>query len=159
MSIHYFNTSERIAALQQAAASWDGTPFAPSSAVKGRDGGVCCHRLAIGVVADAGFPVTQVEIPDGVLNRATHHAGSIIADWLRLHPDRFQEIAEPSSDKVLPGDILLIKLGLGAHHAGVVIDAHRMIHSWQQQGAHIIRYDTGKFSERVAHIFRPISHE
>jgi cell wall-associated NlpC family hydrolase len=144
-----FFTSDRWPALESAAIAWVGTPFAPRAGI--RSAGACCHRLCVGVLHDAGFAITQDEVPDSIfaLNRATHHAGSVIADWLDTQPSRFS----PSSD-VQPGDVLLLRLGVGAHHAAIALPGDRIIHTWQHTGAVIVCI-TPKLTARIAHIYRP----
>lgn len=150
-----FYTEKNQADLEVAALYWEGTPFAPAAAVRGERGGVCCHRLVIGVLADAGFPVTQDEIPDGPLGRATHHKGSMMADWLREHGDRWKEY--PPKEPVRPGDILLIRIGVGAHHAAIVLPDGKVCQSWQGIGAHVSPITANKLHTRIAHIFRPLA--
>jgi cell wall-associated NlpC family hydrolase len=155
MSTPFFNSPERLAALRAAADSWDGTPWAAGSGVKGARGGVCCHRLVTGILVDAGFPITQEEVPGGTLNRATHFPGSVMADWLRAHPDRFEEFpANPTT--LQAGDLLTIRLGLGSHHIAIMADHLYVAHSWQGVGAHIGRIVEPKLLSRITHIFRPI---
>jgi len=152
----FFSTPERLAALRAAADAWDGTPWAAGSCVKGERGGVCCHRLVMAVIAEAGFPITQTEIPNGTLNRATHFAGSVIADGLRNMPDRFEEIAPAEWSALRAGDLFTIRLGLGSHHIAVMADHETVCHSWQGVGAHLERIADPKLQKRVTHIFRPI---
>jgi cell wall-associated NlpC family hydrolase len=153
----YFSTPERISALRTAAERWQGTPFAPAAAVCGPRGGACCHRLVVAVLAEAGFPLAQGEVPDGVLNRATHHVGSIMADWLRAHPDRFAEITPAGLDTVQPGDLLLLRLGVGAHHVALALDRGEVIQTWQGIGAHIAQLSDRRTAKRLMAVFRPLS--
>ena len=79
-----------------------------------------------------------------------------MADWLREHPDRFQEITPAVWSTLQAGDVFTIRLGLGAHHVAVMADAETVVHSWQGVGAHMERIVDPKLRKRVAHIFRPI---
>ena len=154
MSNPFFSSPERKAALLAAAKEWEGTPFAPASAIKGERGGVCCHRLVIGVLIDAGFPITQDECPGGTMNRATHHEGSVMADWIRLHPGRFADMPEGTPRQA--GDILTIRLGIGSNHLAIMADDEQIIHSWQGVGAHMSRVVEPKFLKRITNHFRPL---
>jgi cell wall-associated NlpC family hydrolase len=153
----FFSTPDRIAALRAAAQRWQGTPFAPAAAVCGPRGGACCHRLVIAGLAEAGFPINQADVPDGVLNRATHHSGSQMADWLRDNPARFQEITPAALDGVQPGDLLLLRLGIGAHHAALALDRREVLQTWQGIGAHIAQLADRRTAKRLLAVFRPLS--
>lgn len=156
----FFSAPERIAALRTAAERWNLTPFAPGGKTHGPRGGACCHRLVIAVESEAGLPWSQDEVPDGVLNRAAHHAGSVMADWLRAHPDRFAEILAPAdlslADLVQPGDVLLIRHGVGVHHAAAALDRGEIIQTLQGIGAHIIRPVERRQRQRLWALFRPL---
>ena len=156
MSVPFYNTPERIAALRTAAERWKDTPFAPAAAVCGPRGGACCHRLVIAPLVETDFPITQAEIPDGVLNRASHYAGSQMADWLRAHPDRFEEILLPTLACVQPGDILIIRLGIGAHHAALALDRGEVLQTWQGLGASITTMADRRIEKRLFAVFRPL---
>lgn len=165
----FFSTPDRIAALRAAAERWQGTPFAPGGrAACGPRGGASCHRLVIAVVSEAGVPWSQEEVPDAPLNRAAHHHGSLMADWLRAHRDRFAEItlsdSQPSAlgsqpslaDLVQPGDVLLIRHGIGVHHAAAALDRGEIIQTLQGIGAHIVQPVERKQRQRLWAVFRPI---
>jgi len=152
-----FFSSSNVPGLRQAALSWCGTPFAPGGSTKGPRGGACCHRLVAAAIAEADFPVTQEEMPDGNINRATHHPGSVMADWLRANPERFLELPQ-SSFEFSPGDILIIRLGIGAHHAALVLDNGEVLQTWQRIGAHISPLDQ-RLLKRIHAAFRPIKME
>jgi cell wall-associated NlpC family hydrolase len=139
--------------LDAIAARWVGTPFAPAGAICGPRGGASCHRLVVAVLAEAGVPISQEEIPDAVLNRATHFPGSLMAEWLRAKPDRFDEM---DSAQIRAGDILLFKFGVGAHHAGLALSGQRLLQTWQHAGAHITRYDAPPLHKRLYAVFRPL---
>ncbi len=156
MSAPFFNTPERIAALRTAAERWQGTPFVPASAICGPRGGACCHRLAVAPLIETGFPITQEELPDGVLNRASHYAGSQMADWLRANPDRFEEIPIPTLACIQPGDIILLRLGIGAHHAALALDRGEVLQTWQGMAAAITVCAERRIEKRLHALFRPL---
>jgi hypothetical protein len=152
----FFSTPDRIAALRAAAERWQGTPFAPAAAVCGPRGGACCHRLVIAILAEAGFPFDQSEVPDAPLNRATHHKGSMMADWLQAHPDRFDEIPLPTPAVIQPGQIALLRLGIGAHHSMIALDRRECLQTWQGIGAHISSLDDPRIAKRLLALFTPL---
>lgn len=139
--------------LLRAAGAWLGTPFAPAGAVPGPRGGANCGQCAVGVLIMTGFPISQSELPAYPLNRATHHPGSIMVDWLRQHPDRFAEVA---SDQIQPGDILVLKLGVGAHHVALAMPDGQLFQSWQGVGAHFTTYRDPMIAKRIFAVYRPL---
>ena len=141
------------AALEAIAQRWVGTPFAPGGAVCGPRGGASCGRMVVAILSESGLPITQQEFPDTPLNRATHYPGSVMSDLLRALPERF---FESTAKDIQPGDILIIKLGIGAHHAGIALPGQRVIHSWQKEGAHINRWDEPRLTKRIYSVFRPL---
>ncbi|MFA5265800.1 MAG: hypothetical protein WC378_18425 [Opitutaceae bacterium] len=157
MNTAFFSDPAHVAALRTAAERWQGTPFAPAAAVCGPRGGACCHRLVIAVLAEAGFPIAQNEVGDAPLNRASHHAGSMMADWLRAHPERFEEIPIPTIASLQPGDIALLRLGIGAHHSALVLDRGEVLQTWQSLGASITTAAERRTEKRLAAVFRPLN--
>ncbi len=156
----FFSTPERVAALRTVAERWVKTPFAPGgTAVCGRRGGASCHRLVIAIEAEAGVPWGQEEVADAPLNRAAHHHGSLMAEWLRSHGDRFAEISAAAgelADVVQPGDVLLIRHGIGIHHAAAALDRGEIIQTLQGIGAHIVQPVERKQRQRLWAVFRPL---
>ena len=148
-----FFTQDNIDRLEEFAIAWTGTPFAPGGAVCGPRGGASCVRLVAAGIISCGFPLDQDEIPDAPLNRASHHVGSMMEDWLRVNPERFEEV--PASE-ICPGDLLLIKLGIGVHHIGLALAGDRMMHTWQHMGAHVIHHTDPQMKKRIHSVFRPL---
>ncbi len=148
-----FFDSTNQSVLDAAATAWKGTPFATAGAVRGPRGGACCHRAVAGVLIDAGFPLTQEELPDWPLNRGTHHAQSVMLAWLREHRALFEEI---SIEAIAPGDIVALLLGKSVHHMGLALPEDRFFQSWEGQGAHITRITDRQISKRIEAAFRPI---
>lgn len=153
----FFNTPERIAALVAAADALEGTPFAPGGCIAGPRGGMCCHRSVIWVLEHAGFPVHQWQIADGPMTRGTHHVGSAMAAWLDTQSDRFMPLQMESWESLQAGDVLIIRNGVGSHHAALLLAQGRVLQSFQQIGVHIV---TGVYEQRrrlITHVYRPIS--
>ncbi|HZV37012.1 MAG TPA: hypothetical protein VFB72_20720, partial [Verrucomicrobiae bacterium] len=80
----WFNTPERIAALQATAKAWDGTPFMPNACLRGH--GVSCQKLAAGIYVDAGFFPAGTTVPDGPMDWSRAHKQSLIDKFLSTDP-------------------------------------------------------------------------
>jgi hypothetical protein len=130
MSTTWYNTPERIAALDHAATQWLGTPFRANSAISGAGGGVSCHHLfaelhfstgcLARIVVPAGDPRTLVNgQPDDFLNRFDAAVGS-----------RFV----PVTDETMAGDLLFIRYGATIHHLVNVISGGRCVHVLRNTG-------------------------
>ncbi len=159
----FFNTPERQEALLAGARKWEGTPFAPASAVCGPRGGACCHRACAAVWIEGGLPITQDELPDAPLNRANNHLGSMIGDWLAANPERFQAVS-PGWESLQPGDLIIVVNGIGGHHVAVVLPGGLMVQSFQKIGVHITRVDHEARATRlrkglVYAVYRPLDTE
>ena len=107
----YFTTPERIAALEEAASAWLGTPYVISGAVRGS--GASCHMLAAAVLRDAGYPMPLP--PERGVTRLREYTATMRA-WLDGHPECFAPIG---LDALAAGDILLCEIGIG--HIGLYL--------------------------------------
>ena len=148
----WYNTPERIAALQAEALTWKGTPWGQNSCVKGVGGGVACHKLPPAIQRDSGFPFL-LEIPDGPPGWSMHNEGSLIADFLDARPE-FASIELPTV--LQPGDIIGLHLGKGVHHAGLVLPGNRFIHVWSRIGVLISELADSTYSTRLKRAWRPL---
>ncbi len=145
MTPTWFNTPERIAALESAASSWVGTPFAPNSSAKGK--GVSCHTLAGALYAEAGFG--QVEVPDVPIAHARFSTTSFVIAFFAARAD-FVEVRD-----ILPGDVLGFRIGRSVHHIGVALPGGRFSHAIDGIGATLASIDDATWLHRLEHIWRP----
>jgi cell wall-associated NlpC family hydrolase len=151
----WFNTPERIAALEASAKSWIGTPFVANSRVKGSRGGVSCQMLAEQLYIEAGFPV-PFQAPYGPMRWSETHRDSIIEQFLDEQTDIFQAL---SSDlcpltSVAPGDIVGFKIGGCCHHIGVALERGRFIHAMRGIGTQIYNLNDPTYEKRISRIWR-----
>lgn len=148
----FFSTPERLAQLQQAAASWIGTKFFPHGRVK-RAGVDCVHLCAeiyreCGVFPSYAFPRYSID--------GGHHAGSsLVIQWLEKHPS-FEKV-EISAARA--GDIHCFKIGKSEWHVGIQLTDHTFIHCWRKQGVLIELIQDPTYTKRLTSVYRPLKTE
>lgn len=157
----WFDTQDRIEALQRTAKAWNGTPFMPNACVRGA--GVSCQKLASGIYVDVGFFPVGKTVPDGPMDWGQAHKRSLIDEFLST--DAFMVnsfmVVEGGAFSLQTGDMVGFKIGGCIHHLGIVVDtsAKRFVHCWRAQGVELRRYDDPVFSQRIGKIWRPVEHE
>lgn len=117
--------AERAAVLVEAR-SWLGTPFHHAASIKGA--GVDCAQLLIACFTAAGVaerPVIGAYAPDWFL----HDEGLALGRFVRW----IQHYCVPVRT-AQPGDIALFRYGRAVSHAGIVVDAGTVIHSFRELG-------------------------
>lgn len=170
MSTPFFSTPARLEALRAEAGRWPGTPFINYGAIAGLRGGASCHCLAGGVLAGAGWSIGE-ELPRIPPNYASQTTDGVMLPWLRDRPAKLQEIAPATVEAILPGDVIVAKLGLCEHHlglalpAGVVhpdgrtLGAGLVLHTLRRIGAHVIAIGDPNFAANFVALFRPLEWE
>jgi|GEM_PF-1075179 hypothetical protein len=154
----FFRTPERLAALEAAAQAWVGTPFAHNGCVRGPLGGACCHGLAWGVLADAGWAFGEA-MPLGKASHARHHREEIILPWLRARCGSGGLLAEISPVEVAqlqPGDITTHRFGLCTHHVALVVPGGFLLETWSRRSAGLRTLADATATKRMTAIFRPL---
>jgi cell wall-associated NlpC family hydrolase len=105
------------------AKSWVGTPYMHHSLVKGKGGGVDCAMLLVGVYAEAGIVGLDFEprpySPQWHLHRNEEEYLKIVVSYSHI----IDEI------NVLPGDIVLFKIGRLFAHGGIIVNWPNIIHA------------------------------
>jgi cell wall-associated NlpC family hydrolase len=110
-------TTEHRAKLVRETKSWIGTRYRGWSRVKGSRGGVDCGQILAGVYINAGFLSPDIPLPKYYsLSVAQHKESTEYIDLIRTY---FDEIPEA---EVLPGDIVVYKLGHAFAHAALVVE-------------------------------------
>lgn len=102
---------------------WLGTPFHHEGRVKGKNGGVDCAQLLIGVYANAG----QIEEFQTEHYPAQWHLHRSEEKYLSKLLDYAVETNEP-----LPGDMALFHIGRTWSHGGIIVAWPTVIHAWFQ---------------------------
>jgi hypothetical protein len=138
--------------LNDAALSWQGTPFCERSAVRGA--GVCCHRLVIEVLIEAGW-LPRIEVPDGSVRWAAANTRSLIVEWFdgpgAQYFDRMQSL---DWSAVEPGDIVGFRLGRTLHHLALALPNGRWTHAAEGVGAVIVTEIPPAWRKRAERLWR-----
>jgi cell wall-associated NlpC family hydrolase len=102
--------------------SWLGTKYVGWVAIKGY--GADCGQLIFGIYRNCGFISPDIYLPkDYSLQVAQHQASTEYIDIVNTY------MREISQDEVLPGDVVVFRLGLAFAHAGIVINYPSIIHT------------------------------
>ncbi len=98
------------------ARSWINTPYKGWACFKGKHGGVDCGQLIYGVLRNCAL-IPEMELPkDYSLQIAQHRASTEYVDLIA-------KVMRPVSEsEVLPGDVVVYKLGHAFAHAGIIVE-------------------------------------
>lgn len=119
-------TTEQRAKITIEVLSWIGTPYRGWSRIK--RAGVDCGQLLAGVFINTGHLPADLELPKGYSLQVAQHKEDTA--YIAKIEEYMREIQE---HEVLPGDVVVYKLGLAFAHAGFVIEwpgaiVHAMAH-------------------------------
>jgi NlpC/P60 family len=122
-------TTEEREHIIEVAKSWYGTPYRGWTCIKGV--GCDCGQLLKGVFMEAGHqPSDGVPTPKDYSLHLTQHRRS--TEYIDILSKYFREIPE---SEILPGDVVVYKLGHGFAHAAIIVDwPTHVIHSLQREG-------------------------
>ncbi len=116
---YFGDRPDRVAALQAAAQSWQGTPFRQRSLVKGVGGGVDCAGFVGAVFAEIGAIPSTVSVPPYEPNHAEHSEESLLRAWFE-RPDVRAFVRRVDEDEAhVDGDIVFPVVGRAEHHLGL----------------------------------------
>jgi hypothetical protein len=126
-------TPSELIALENAARSWVGTPFCERSALKGA--GVCCHRLLLEVLVEAGW-LPRIVVPDGSAGWAQAQQRGLIAEWMEGEGSRWFDSVSLcwTPDVFEAGDVIGFRLGRVVHHVALRLPDHQWLHAMQRVG-------------------------
>jgi cell wall-associated NlpC family hydrolase len=158
----WFNTPERIAALEAAAKSWVGTPFVANSRIKGPRGGVSCQMLAEQLYLESGLAI-PFTAPSAPMRWSETHRDSLIERFLNSQTQLFQSLEVPNPQSpisnpqspIAPGDIVGFKIGGCVHHLGTALERGRFIHAMRGIGTQIYNLNDPTYEKRISKIWRP----
>lgn len=118
-------TQEQRDKIVAEAHTWVGTPYRGWSCMKGC--GADCGQLLYGIYRNCGL-LPELNLPkDYSIQVAQHRASTEYVDLVAAH---MREITEA---EVLPGDVVLYKLGLAYAHGGLIV-------SWPEYVIHAIAH-------------------
>lgn len=113
---------EKIAAD---ALSWIGTPYLHQGFVKGKQGGVDCAMILVGIFADyiePGFDPRPYP-----MQWHLHRNEERYLNWFTKYAHKV--------DVPQVGDVALFRFGRTVSHSGVIVDKDIMVHDYRQAGA------------------------
>lgn len=145
----FFNSQEKIAALEIESASWIGTPFVENSAAKGN--GVSCHFLAAAIYTATGALPADFRAPRGTARGLKRGPALAMLDFVDMALGEKFSLVECGAQ---PGDMIVIAEDGRAKHVGVVLTGRRFVHVLRHVGVRISTMDDSTYSEVVA-IRRP----
>jgi hypothetical protein len=120
-------SAEQREQLVVEAKTWIGTPYRACSNLKGC--GTDCGMLIYSVYLACGL-VPEIEIPRCYSVQAPLHRD--IGEFEGRFYQYFREIPE---SELLPGDVVMYRLGVGYNHAVIVVDwPNYVLHAWGQHG-------------------------
>ncbi len=141
--------SEKIEGLLAVAGRWRGTPFREHARVCGA--GVDCVQLAAAILEEADLAHAR-DLPPYIVDFGEHADHSPLLAWFQERPE-WQSITDPAD--VLPGDVVLFRVGRVANHCGVALGDRRFIHCLRGHGVLFSRLDDPTYARRFIGAFRP----
>lgn len=133
MTPTWYNTPERIDALDTEALRWFGTPFMENSAVIGT--GVSCHFLDAELYFATG-KLARFDVPRGSVRKLINGVPDAFLSYLDKElAGQFVDV-DPTSD-ILPGDLVVMAEGRFVKHVGVVLSGGRFVHVLRRKGVFI----------------------
>lgn len=152
----FFRFSERCDLLLEESRSWLGTPFHMRSHAKGESGGVDCVGLVQDIFYALGVIPDMYTLPEYAIDWHKHNDHSMLEDFINInYADSFLVI-EPD-EPVCVGDLLgIIPRGRCIHHAGIVHQEGRFIHTMVGKGVIESNQNESSSGFELGKIFRPI---
>lgn len=168
----WFDTPERLAALEREARRWLGTPFFPNSNTPGPRGGVSCQKLVAEIYRGVGF--CDVPVPEVPMAHARFSTRSLMEEFLVRRPEMVRVAWVVSSQAagtalpleaatmqpfnaatLLPGDLLGFRIYRTIHHMGIVLPQAMFVHALDGMGTIISSLMDATWSSRLAAVWRP----
>lgn len=152
----FFASTERALKLRAAARDWLGTPFRAHSQAKGA--GVDCVHLAAAIYKECGV-ITEFAPPNYTLDQGMHLTQSAVEHYV-VQTGCFTDFPGPVAfEKLMIGDLLLIKMGRVSHHVGILTSAENcagFIHVFQGFKVHECDLMDPTWRKRIEKVYRPI---
>ncbi len=119
-------TNDQRARILDVATGWERTPFHDDANLKGI--GVDCAQFVASVYMEAGI-VPAFEVPRYQAQWLLHRSEERLMDFVRSYAREIDE------HEVLPGDLVLYRLGRAYAHAAIIIDwPNEIIHAHKLSG-------------------------
>jgi len=139
--------NEKRQKVLKVAEEWLGTPFHHLQRKKGA--GVDCGQFLLGVFEECGFipnVTTQYYTRDFHLHRSE--------EWYKTIVEKFSRPIR--ENEVLPGDLVLYRVGRVFSHGGIVVDWPQIIHSFVTAGVSYTNGTQGHLMSKIRVFYRPI---
>jgi cell wall-associated NlpC family hydrolase len=161
VSAPFYNSFDRILALQFHAAELVDTPFVKYAMVPGTGGGIDCVHVNAWCYLKTGF-LKNFAPPKYALDSGSHSKESALLKWLNAHAG-FKRLELPDFNIVLPplraGDTICFNLGLSEHHVALMLGGDAYVHVLSQTGRRVIISSLEKesyYRRHVTAVFRPL---
>lgn len=117
--------------IVEEALSWVHTPYLHQGFVKGRQGGVDCAMINMGVYRDfAGIVPAEYDPRPYPMQWHLHRSEEKYLRWFEVHGRKV--------DSPLPGDLVLFRFGRTVSHSGIVVGPDTMVHAYRDAGQVIV---------------------
>lgn len=151
MTPSWFDSPAKIEALVKECDSWDGTPFFPNSAVKGR--GACCHFMAAAIYDAIGCMKLN---PPSVAMVRGRFAQREDQSLLVKYADKCPEFSKlPYRELPIAGDLIGICIERIGHHCGIMLPKGEFFHCMEGLGAMRNRLADATWASRFCAAWRP----
>jgi cell wall-associated NlpC family hydrolase len=110
-----------------AAHEWLNTPYHHAAMVKGRDGGVDCAMILVGVYRPLGLLPADLDPRPYPMQWHLHRDTERYLNWFTVHARKV--------DVGLPGDIALYRYGRTVSHSGIIVEDQNIIHALRDAGS------------------------
>lgn len=130
-------TREQVVAEAE---SWLNTPYLHQGFVKGREGGVDCAMILVGVYQPLGLLPADLDPRPYPMQWHLHRSAERYLEWFTRHARRV--------DVPQVGDIALYKYGRTVSHSGIIVDSENVIHALREAGM-VIKTEMRSLEDRV----------
>lgn len=154
--VSWFHGPDRLAALENEAERWLGTPFFPNSNTPGPRGGVSCQKLVSEIYRAVGF--CDVSVPEVPMAHARFSPKGLMEDFMAARPE-FERLADPKWVDTQPGDLLGFRIYRTVHHMGIMLPWVTFVHALDHVGTVVSSLLDATWSTRLAAVWRPIDGE
>jgi len=143
----FFDTPEKIDALEAEARTWVDTPFVPHAMVK--QAGADCVHLVAGIYLACGA-LKKLKTERYALDEGNHLKASKVSNWFANRQD-FQRV-----ENLKPGDALVFNLAIVGHHVGLMLTGDEFIHAFPGRRVQISYLRESFYASRIVEIQRPM---
>lgn len=108
------------------ALTWVGTPYLHQGYVKGKQGGVDCAMILVGVYEPLGLLPKGIDPRPYPMQWNLHRDAERYLDWFKAYAKKV--------DRPQPGDIALYKFGRTVSHSAIVLPNDVIVHAFRDAG-------------------------